>query len=167
MSWDKYFLDICNLVSKNSKCMSRQIGAILVSDNTIVCTGYNGPPRGVPHCSSRYSIDPFLMEAIREKRVDTSTCPRRTLGFKSGEGLQYCIAAHAERNVLINAAREGIITKGKIMYMSCNVPCKDCLIEIINAGVNYLVVENKDSYYDEESKYLVKHSGIYIRNFNI
>ena len=64
MNWDQYFYDVCVVVSKNTKCFSRKIGAILVRDKSIVSTGYNGPPRGIPHCDERYSIDKALRDEL-------------------------------------------------------------------------------------------------------
>ena len=49
-SWDEYFLEIANLVAKRSTCLRRQYGAVIVKDNIIVSTGYNGAARGEPNC---------------------------------------------------------------------------------------------------------------------
>ncbi len=149
MYWDEYFLKVCNTVAENSKCHSRQVGAIVVIDNSIISTGYNGPPRGVPDCKFRDSNSP-------------TGCPRHALGYKSGEGLEWCVAGHAERNALINAARHGVCVKGATMYMNCGIPCKDCLIEIINAGITEIVVTNLE-YYDKMSEYLLRTSGLKYR----
>jgi len=169
ISWDKYYLDICNTVATNSKCLSRQIGSILVRDKSIISTGYNGPPRGVSHCGRRYLCDDGLVAELKGrniKNIDFTKCPRQTLGYKSGEGLEWCIAGHAERNVLINAARAGIATKGAKLYMDCGIPCKDCMVEVINAGIEEVIV-TKLSYYDFMSKFLVQESKIKVRVFDI
>ena len=50
-SWDQYFMDIVELVSRRSTCLRRKVGAILVRDKRILATGYNGPPAGIAHCS--------------------------------------------------------------------------------------------------------------------
>ena len=167
MNWDQYYLNICNAVAQNSKCLSRKIGAILVKDKSIISTGYNGPPRSVPHCSERYLLDPVIRELTKDIPIDRGICPRQCLGYKSGEGLHLCVAGHAERNALINAARHGICTKGSTIYMTCGIPCKDCLIEIINAGVSEIVVTDMNSFYDTMSEYLIKHSNLKIREFDI
>ena len=164
-NWDKYFLNICNAVAENSKCLSRKIGAIIVKDNIIVSTGYNGPPRGVPECQNRYTLDERVVDKCKGMDIDKNVCPRYTLGYKSGQGLDICIAGHAERNALINAARVGISTKGLKMYMNCPTSCKDCLIEIINAGIEEIIVTEGD-FYDETSKYLLEHSNLKVRKFN-
>ena len=104
MNWDQYYLDMCKAVATNSKCLSRKIGAIIVKDKSIVSTGYNGPPRGVPTCNSRWNgqlKDDYLLEVAKDIEIDCpkdktlpeymeTTCPRRVLGFKSGEGLNIC-----------------------------------------------------------------------------
>jgi len=170
IEWDKYYHRVCETVASNSKCLSRQIGAILVQDKSIISTGYCGPPRGVPHCGERYYIDSELRKALIEKNIDPddvsnhTTCPRYVLGFKSGEGLEWCVSGHAERNVLINAARESIKTKDAKLYMSCGIPCKDCLTEIINAGIEEIIIIKK-TFYDIPSKYLLGNSNLKCRVF--
>lgn len=168
--WDEYYHGICVKVGDNSKCLSRQIGAILVQDKTIVCTGYCGPPRGVPHCGERYYLDSNLREVLKQRGIDPDdtvlhlTCPRYVLGFKSGEGLEWCVSGHAERNCLIQAGREGIRTKGSILYMDCGIPCTPCFVEILNAGVEEIIVTKK-SHYDVSTPYLVQNSNLKIRIF--
>jgi len=169
--WKNYYLNVCDIVSENSSCLSRQVGAIIVRDKSIISTGYNGPPRGVPHCDKRFfqGIDKTLIKEFKEKGLtekanDEGICPRQLLGYKSGEGLHLCIAGHAERNALINAAREGVSVKGATMYMNCSVPCKDCLIEIINAGIKKIVVLDT-TFYDDMSKFLLVYSGLEVDIF--
>lgn len=167
--WDKYFFEVCDVVSKNSKCLSRKVGSIITRDNVIICTGYNGPPRGVSHCDQRYFYDKEIKSLLDDRGIRVSreilgVCPRRTLGFKSGEGLQYCIAAHAERNCIVSAANLGVSTKGCVLYLNFGIPCKDCLIEIINAGIVGVVVD-KMEFYDSISKYLLEESGLKIREY--
>jgi dCMP deaminase len=170
-NWDEYFLNICKEVGKNTKCMSRQIGAILVNDKSIISTGYNGPPRGIPHCNVRHNHDKTLKDILKIRSEEAfwkelDRCPRQVMKFRSGEGLHWCVAGHAERNVLINAARNGICTKGTIMYMDCGVPCTPCLVEIINAGVSEIVI-TKTEYYDVSAEYVLKYSGLIAREFNL
>lgn len=170
-SWDEYFFNICKQVARNSKCLSHRIGAILVRDKSIISTGYNGPPRGVPRCDLRWKIDPILAEKYIElsqnmKNTDVEgKCPRRVLGFKSGEGLDICVAGHAERNALINAARHGIATKDTSLYLTCGIPCSPCLVEIINAGVKEIVLTSLKTY-DSTSIYLLNQSNIDIRMYD-
>ena len=176
MEWDEWYHELCTVVAKKSQCLSRKIGAILVRDKTAVCQGYNGPPRGVRTCDERWLVDEEIMKtADFENNVNDfpgfteefykmyleGTCPRYVpaMGFKSGEGLEWCVAGHAERNALINAARFGIETKGTRIYMDCGVPCTPCLVEIINAGIIEIIVAS-DVVYDQSAEYLLKESGI-------
>jgi dCMP deaminase len=167
-SWDEYFYSVCRQVARNSKCLSRRIGAVLVYDKSIISTGYNGPPRGVPRCDIRWRIDAAFNkkygDLAKDKKLD-GVCPRYALGFKSGEGLEICVAGHSERNALINAARLGIRTKGASLYMTCGIPCTTCLIEIINAGVKEIIVTSLKTY-DESSLYLLNQSDLGIRLFS-
>jgi dCMP deaminase len=169
--WDHYFHDVCVAVGENTVCMSRKIGAVFVLDKSIISTGYNGPPRGVPHCNERYKIDPEMRAYLDAKDIDPdhadfqNQCPRQVMGFKSGEGLQWCVAGHAERNAIVNAARNGISTKGTKLYMSCGVPCSPCLVEIINAGIEEIII-TKLTFYDASARYLLESSGLKFRIFS-
>lgn len=146
MTWDEYYYRICNVVGSHSKCLSRQIGAILVRDKVVICTGFNGPPRGVPHCEG-------------------PTCPRQVKHYASGEGLHLCPAAHAERNAIVQAARLGIVTKDVTLYLNTNVPCKDCLIEIINAGIREVVCTEM-KHYDLKTGFILEHSDLKVRVYD-
>jgi len=150
--WDTYFHKICEAISSKSPCLSRQIGAILVRDKSIVSTGYNGPARGYPHCG-RNQIQDF-------------ECPRHAQGFKSGEGLHLCPAAHAEGNCIANAARNGVVTVGTTLYMNCIIPCKDCSILLVNAGIKEIVIDDATPYH-EMSIEILKKGNIKIREFNL
>jgi len=151
-----------------SSCLSRQIGAILVRDKTIIATGYNGPPRGVPHCGKeRSKKDSLLFDELRQNPKlfgDDTMCPRQRLGYDSGEGLHLCPAAHAEENCIINAARIGVEVLGSTMYMNCPIPCKECLKKIINAGIKDVVCTRLDAY-DGLSEFLLSYSDLKIRTY--
>lgn len=149
MNWDKYFLHIAEMVRRQSKCYSRQIGVVLVRDKSIISTGYNGPPRGIPHCEKRNP---------GEHRV----CPRSLYGHTSGQGLYLCVAAHAELNAISNAARVGVCTKGATLYCTCGIPCKNCIGALINAGIEEIVCTSEE-YYDKLSPWLLEYSGIKVR----
>lgn len=142
--WDTYFHTVCTAVASKSPCLSRQIGAILVRDKSIVSTGYNGPARGYKHC--------------------TRECPRHAKGYKSGEGLLECPAAHAEANCIANAARIGASTIGTTLYMNCILPCKDCAIILVNAGIVEVVVSGPKPYH-EMSIEIFKQGNVKTREF--
>lgn len=167
-TWDEYYFNIAIQVASNSKCLSRQIGAVLVKDKTIIGTGYNGPPRGVPHCNERWDLDDMFKEvAVRTEDLSLidSKCPRQLLGFKSGEGLEWCAATHAEVNCIINSARLGISTKDTLMYLTCGIPCHNCMKVIINSGIKELILTNL-SYYDKGAEFLIKNCDINVRVYD-
>ncbi len=172
MSWDSYFYSICGSVATKSPCLSRKIGAILVRDNSIVSTGYNGPPRGIPHCgrerllrddSLRELVDNILMLNPIRRRLDTE-CPRKVLGYESGTHMELCPAQHAEENVISNAARLGVSTIGTTLYMNSIIPCSKCFGTLINAGIVEIVIEETKTY-DKHTQYLLDNSSIKIRSF--
>lgn len=88
-SWDEYFMDIAELVKTRSTCLRRQVGAVIVSNNRIVTTGYNGSPTNLKHCTD-------IGECFREKN-----------GIASGERHELCRSLHAEQNAIIQAANIG------------------------------------------------------------
>lgn len=173
MNWDEWYLEMCRTVAKKSNCLSRKIGAVLVKDKAIVAQGYNGPPRGVPHCGHRHQLDPAVMKlytdkGLTEDQIKTktaNTCPRYILGYKSGQGLDLCVAGHAERNAIINAARNGIATKDCKLYMDCGIPCTPCLVEIINSGIEEIIVTNL-KYYDMSAEYVLTNSDLKFRVYD-
>jgi len=156
MDWDVYYLKIAKTVAENSKCFSRKIGAVLVRENRIIATGYNGPPCSVRPCDQWAEDESWF--AINTTK-NPGICPRRTLGYSSGEGLHICPAAHAERNALISAARMGVAVNGSTLYCYCVQVCKDCAIEIINAGVKRIVFL-EGTPYDIMADPLLKEAGI-------
>ena len=177
LDWDEYFMSLASAVSRNSKCLSRKIGAVLIKDKSVIATGYNGPPRGCLHCEHRYFLDKGLIYEFGSRDIKISRegyfqCPRRLLGFKSGEGLAWCIAGHAEQNAINNAARMGVCTNGSMLYCNCGVPCKNCLISIVNAGIEEVICLRHHStniigeYYDRVSEYIVRHSHLRIRKID-
>src|SRR3989338_8328282 len=102
-SWDEYFLEMADLVSKRATCLRRRVGAVLVRDKRILSTGYNGAPAGLDHC------------------LDIG-CLREKLKIPSGERHELCRGLHAEQNALIQASLHGISAKGSALYAT-NTPC--------------------------------------------
>lgn len=173
--WDLYFLEIAKAVAKNSKCLSRKIGSVLVKDKSIVSTGYNGPARGIPTCDSRVTrvTHSDKVSTVRIGGVDyedkvwkSDTCPRKLIGAPSGQRLDLCIAGHSERNAIIQAAREGISPKGAELYCYCGLPCKDCMTEIVNVGIDTVICLDRSLDYDYWSEYIVSHSNINVVRYS-
>ena len=191
-SWDEYFYRVAVTVASNSKCLSRKIGAVIASGHTIISTGYNGPSRDVRRCDSRWLVDPEIRKEYNrrvtergrsDKVITTLTlsspryreefygkCPRyvKEMGCKSGQCLEWCVAGHAERNAIVNAARKGMPPlEGCSIYMTCGVPCTPCLIEIKNAGITEIVCTEIAFYdFDRSCKYQLEESGLEIRKFD-
>ena len=169
--WDIRMMLAAKFYGGWSKCMSRKIGAVIVEDKTILATGYNGPPRGVPECNTKeryeelvrhvrdYSQgrDYITLDAL-EKEWGTK-CPRQIMGFKSGQGLHICTAGHAEANAITNAAREGHRIKGATMYCYCPLPCMICAKDIINSGITKVFyIQGPD--YDPTSRWMLSQAGV-------
>lgn len=141
--WDIHFMKEAKLWMERSKCLSRQIGAVLVQGKHVIATGFNGPPSGIPHCDYRI-VDVAKISAPYSNNIELDggpfdTCPRQRLGFKSGEGMEHCVAIHAEINPIMQAAKTGVPTNGATLYAYCGTPCINCSKEIINAGIKRVV----------------------------
>ncbi|MHC1635859.1 MAG: deoxycytidylate deaminase [Candidatus Methanospirareceae archaeon] len=133
--WDEYWMNIVFDIAKRSTCVRRQIGAIVVKNNIIISTGYNGAPRGFPHC------------------LDIG-CLRDELGIKSGTKQEVCRGVHAEQNALLQAGRDA---EGATLYVN-GFPCKICAKMIINAGIKRVVIRGE--YSDREGLEFLKKAGI-------
>jgi len=172
-NWDKYFHNICIEVASKSSCLSRHIGAILVKENNIVSTGYNSPPRDVPHCGHDRLIKDVELRSVVEQILSSidlvrfrEECPRKILGYASGIHMELCPAQHAEINAIIDAARKGVSTIGTTLYMNCIIPCKSCFGALINSGIVEIVVDDI-KVYDKATQFLISESEISIRKFEI
>lgn len=114
-AWDDYFMDITRLVARRSTCMRRQVGAIIVRDNRILSTGYNGAPTGMRHC--------LEIGCIRERQ-----------GIPSGERHELCRGLHAEQNAILQAAVYGISIAGGVFYVT-HQPCVLCAKMMANSQI--------------------------------
>lgn len=141
-SWDAYFMDMAELVAKRSTCIRRNVGAVIVQDRRIVATGYNGAPKGIPHCDE---IE--------------GGCLRQALGIPSGQRHEMCRALHAEQNAIIQAATSGQSVEGGTIYIT-HQPCVICAKMIINSGIKKIIV--KEGYPDELSTQLLEEAGLKI-----
>lgn len=138
LSWDDYFMEITRLVAKRSTCLRRHVGAVIVRDKRILATGYNGAPRGLPHCSE-------------------TGCVREKLGIPSGQRQELCRGLHAEQNAIIQAALFGVSIEGAQVYC-VNQPCIVCAKMLINAGIKRIVFE--DSYSDTLAQQMLDEAGV-------
>lgn len=137
-SWNEYFIEMAKLTAKRSTCLRRQVGAIIVKDNHVIATGYNGAPKGLKHC-------------------EEVGCLREQLNVPSGERHELCRALHAEQNAIIQAAVLGESIEGASMYITTQ-PCVICAKMIINAGIKKLYIT--ESYPDELALNMLKEAGV-------
>ena len=140
----EYYLDIARAVSKRSTCLKRHYGAVIVKNDEIIATGYNGSARGEENCSDRGS------------------CPRMHIAHNSGD-YSTCCAVHAEQNAIISASRRDMIgatlylsgeeinpTTGEIDVIRMAEPCPICKRMIANSGIRFVVSEFSTIAFDDE-----------------
>lgn len=134
-----YYLDIAETVLRRATCLRRVYGAIIVKNDEIISTGYNGAPRGRRNC------------------VDMGVCTREALRVPRGERYELCRSVHAEANAIISAARRD--TVGSTLYLVGHdaqtgellgdaTSCPMCRRMIINAGINEVVIRRTEEEYD-------------------
>jgi dCMP deaminase len=168
--WDAFFLRIAEAVAIQSLCLNRQIGAVLARGKRIISTGYNGPPEGIPPCVDRLQTHPAYNKVYKQDATNyipvgpLPFCPRRCLNLGHGEGREWCPAVHAEVNAIANAARLGLRTKGSTLYLTCGIPCKNCLGVIINSGVDEVVCTSLDAH-DDLTHWLLSFPTLRIRTY--
>ncbi|MCK4327958.1 MAG: dCMP deaminase family protein [Candidatus Diapherotrites archaeon] len=135
-SKDEYYLEIAKSIGLRSPCMRKKFGAIIVRHDTVVSTGYNGPPRGGVNCFDIGCVrDELDMEHYA---AYDATCP----------------AVHAEENCIVNAARNGTKVLGGVLYIQGvspednslveSRPCHRCRRALINAGVTEVITRDTE-----------------------
>ena len=131
--WTEYFLDIARAVGRRSTCLRRRYGAIIVKDNIIISTGYNGAPRGEDNC------------------IDLGYCEREARNVPKGQNYELCRAVHAEQNAVING--DPVKMLGATAYvaggnadgsLASGKPCLLCRRMLKNAQIADVVYLEKD-----------------------
>lgn len=145
-SWDEYFMNIAKQVATRSNCIKRKVAAVLVRDKQIISTGYNGTPRGTKNCNE-------------------GGCPRCNNFSESGKNLEDCFCSHGEENAIVQAAYNGISTKGCTVYTTFS-PCLYCTRMIINAGIVEVVYNEKYPIADN-AMMLLKEAGVKVRQYKV
>ena len=131
ISKENYYLDIAETVLERATCLRRVYGAIIVKNDEIISTGYNGAPRGRANC------------------VDMGYCSREAMKVPRGERYELCRSVHAEANAIISASRRDMI--GATIYLVGRdartnellpdaMSCSMCKRQIINAGIEWVVI---------------------------
>lgn len=134
-----YYLDIADAVLSRSTCLRRRYGSIIVKNDEIIATGYNGAPRGRKNC------------------IDVGSCTREQMNIPRGERYELCRSVHAEANAIISASRSEII--GGTLYLvgrevktgrllEAPTPCSMCRRLIINAGIAEVICRTSENEYD-------------------
>lgn len=138
VSKHNYYLDIAQTVAERSTCLRKRYGAIIVKNDEILSTGYNGAPRGRKNCT------------------DLGVCTRDKLNIPRGERYEMCRSVHAEANAIISASRDKMM--GATLYIAClegksddlvsdTCSCMMCKRLIINAGIETVIIRNTPTEY--------------------
>jgi dCMP deaminase len=133
-----YYLDIAQTVAERSTCLRRCYGSIIVNNDEIISSGYNGAPRGRKNCA------------------DLDYCTREALQIPSGQRYELCRSVHSEANAIISASRRDML--GSTLYMACVNPatgelipdstsCSMCRRSIINAGIARVIIRDTATEY--------------------
>ncbi len=130
-SVDEYFINIAKVVASRSTCPRRHVGAVITKNKRIISTGYNGAPRGMPHCTD-------------------VGCDIKIMKTPDGKEQEYCLrTVHGELNAIIQAAIHGTSTEGATIYCT-DEPCGYCAKAIVNAGIKRVVFFH--SYHDPDAE---------------
>ena len=138
-SKENYYLDIAQTVLERATCMRRIYGAIIVKNDEIISTGYNGAPRGRQNC------------------IDMGYCTREKLQVPRGERYELCRSVHAEANAIISAARRDMVggtlylvgkdaRSGELLHDATS--CSMCRRLIINAGLDKVVIRHTETEFE-------------------
>ncbi len=139
VSKENYYLDIAETVIERATCLRRCYGAIIVKNDEIISTGYNGAPRGRKNC------------------VDLGYCTREAMQVPRGQRYELCRSVHAEANAIISASRRDMV--GGTLYLAGKdavtgqvlpdaTSCAMCRRQIINAGLERVVIRRTAEEYD-------------------
>lgn len=130
---DEYFMSLAHAVAQRATCCRKKVGAIIVKDKSVLSTGYNGSPRGQPHCTDE------------------------GVGCEMEDG--HCVrTVHAENNAVVQAAKHGVRIEGATIYTTAS-PCYLCAKMLVNAGITKIVF---GEFYrpDERCQALFQSAGI-------
>ena len=139
ISKENYYLDIAETVLERATCLRRVYGAIIVKNDEIISTGYNGAPRGRKNC------------------VDMGFCTREAMQVPRGQRYELCRSVHAEANAIISASRRDMV--GSTLYLVGKdaqtgtllgdaTSCAMCRRQVINAGISKVVIRKTKMEFD-------------------
>ena len=139
ISKENYYLDIAETVLERATCLRRIYGAIIVKNDEIISTGYNGAPRGRANC------------------VDMGYCSREAMKVPRGERYELCRSVHAEANAIISASRRDMV--GSTLYLVGRdgqtgalledaTSCAMCRRQVINAGIQRVIIRRTETEFE-------------------
>lgn len=139
ISKENYYLDIAETVLERATCLRRVYGAIIVKNDEIISTGYNGAPRGRKNC------------------VDMGFCTREAMQVPRGQRYELCRSVHAEANAIISASRRDMV--GSTLYLVGRdgrtgtllgdaTSCAMCRRQVINAGISKVVIRKTETEFE-------------------
>ena len=141
-SWNQYFLTITRQVAERSTCTRAKVGAVIVRDRSILATGYNGSPAGMPHC------------------LDVGCLVYRSQN-PNGETEENCFRTiHAEINAIAQAARNGSAIRDATAYIT-HSPCFHCLKTLVNTGIRTIFYEKPYKLHSLEE--IIRHAEVTIQ----
>lgn len=136
---DDFYMKMAYMMASRSTCLKRHVGCVIVRDKLVLSTGYNGAPKGIPHCT---------------------TCIRQQLGIHSGERQELCRAGHAEGNAIAQAAKNGVNINNSTLYCTTQ-PCAYCAKLIVNAGITRILYREEYGHgMDDLTKEILKNVEI-------
>jgi dCMP deaminase len=139
-SWDGYFMEVCDAISKRATCDRGRSGCVIARDNQLLVTGYVGAPAGLPHCDD-------VGHQFKKMQHD------------DGRVTTHCVrTVHAEQNAICQAAKRGVAINGATLYCRMT-PCRTCAMLIINCGIVRVVCQRR--YHDSgDSEAMLAAAGI-------
>lgn len=137
---NEYYMNIAVQISLRSTCIRRKVGAIIVKDNEILGSGYNGSPKGLPNCCD-----------------DPTRCYRTQHNIPSGQKLELCYAQHAEINAIFNALSSNRNLKEADIYVT-TFPCSNCAKALIQSGIKNIYY--LDNYTNDFTLTMLEDAGI-------
>ena len=137
---NEYYMNIAVQVSLRSTCIRRKVGAVIVKDNEILGSGYNGSPKGLPNCCD-----------------DPTRCYRTKHNIPSGQKLELCYAQHAEINAMFNALCSNRDLRDASIFVT-TFPCSNCAKAIIQSGIKNIYY--LDTYTNEFTLTMLEEANI-------
>lgn len=131
MSRSQMLMDMAIVTAMRGTCSRLQVGAVFSKDGRIIVNGYNGVPKGRPHCTHPCTCDPIQItgDDITMQILHDETCKAR---------MPCLIAQHAERNAIDFAAKHGLSLEGSTLHVT-HMPCEQCAGSLLNVGVELVI----------------------------